>query len=139
MGKILYLVFSQICENAAKHMVLVIEFVISIIAIHIVLCEFLVFEGRAGIYKELELNQYICISAEDEIQEKLKQNKEVDWFSENYAKLFLNIGDEGNLSASIYTKAQAEHLQYPVRGDGLIQVARDWYCKLSFLSHYQIR
>lgn len=61
MGKILYLVFSQIRENAVKHMVLVIEFVISIIAIHIVLCEFLVFEGRAGIYKELELNQYIYV------------------------------------------------------------------------------
>lgn len=118
MIKKMYFIFSQLREEKGKNILIMIEFIIAVVALHIVAHEFMDFYNRYQVYELLELDDMVCFAADEtmDVNELVKKNQ-MSWCSENETPFIAKNEDgEWMFSVTPYTKVQAQQIQYPVKG-----------------------
>lgn len=118
MTKKMYFIFSQLREEKGKNILVMIELMIAIVALHIVAYEFIDFYDRYQVYESLELEQMICFAADETVNvDALADENQMVWCSENEAAFIAkNMDGERMFSVMPYTKVQAQEIKYPVKG-----------------------
>lgn len=118
MTKKMYFIFSQLHEEKGKNILIMIEFMIAIVALHIVIYEFIIFYDRSQVYESLELENMVCFMADETVDiSVLAEENQMSWCSENEASFMAKNKDgEWMFSVTPYTKVQAQEMKYPVTG-----------------------
>lgn len=118
MTKKLYFIFSQLREEKGKNILIMMEFIIAIVALHIVIYEFINFNDRYQVYNSLELENMVCFTADKTVDiDVLAEKNQMSWCSENEIPFMAKNKDgEWMFSVTPYTKVQAQEIKYPVTG-----------------------
>lgn len=123
MNKYGYFIYSQLSENRERLFLFIIELIISMIAIHILLTDFVGYYHRQEVYHNLKLGDDICFSVPKDFDYTyLENHSEIAWYSPNYKFITLShiasSEEEPDyyLKATVYTKTQAEQIRYDVTG-----------------------
>lgn len=118
MTKKMYFIFSQLCEEKGKNILIMIELTIAIVALHIVAHEFIDFYSRYQVCDLLQLEDMVCFVADETVDVNvLAKKNQMSWCSENEASFIANgIEEEWIFSVTPYTKVQAQEIKYPVKG-----------------------
>lgn len=119
MTKKMYFIFSQLREEKGRNILIMIEFMIAIVALHIVIYEFKDFYDRSQVYESLNLENMVCFMADETVDiSELAEKNQMSWCSENKVPFMAKNKDgEWIFSVTPYTKVQAQGMKYPVIGN----------------------